>query len=192
MPQAIIVVPQALPSGWYANSKDGARPVEDVMMKNLLPHIDATYRTIASAGGRGIEGSSMGGYGALRLGLKFPKVFGFVSGVGPSIRQTLAEEPSMRTADTFFGDEAYYEVTGPWGLARSNAAAIRAAAPAIRVLDGSNDDLDPIVKSFAALLTSLKIANTYQSIAGAGHDYSDILSEMSAPYAFWKTLGTTK
>ena len=31
LPETIIVIPQALPSGWYVNSKDGARPIEDVL-----------------------------------------------------------------------------------------------------------------------------------------------------------------
>jgi enterochelin esterase-like enzyme len=124
MPETIIVVPQALPSGWYANSKDGARPVEDVIIQNLLPHINAAYRTLASANARGIEGMSMGGYGALRLGLKYLDVFGVISAVGPSIIENLSDEPEIRTADTFFGDKAYFEASGPWGILKTNTAAI--------------------------------------------------------------------
>ena len=32
------VGPQSLPVGWYVNSKDGKRPVEDAMVKDLVPH----------------------------------------------------------------------------------------------------------------------------------------------------------
>jgi enterochelin esterase-like enzyme len=32
----------------------------DVFVKELIPHIDSTYRTIAKRSGRGIEGFSQG------------------------------------------------------------------------------------------------------------------------------------
>lgn len=70
MPETIVVLVQGLPIGWYVNSKDGKRPVENVIIKDLIPHIEATYRTINRREARGIEGMSMGGYGALHLGLK--------------------------------------------------------------------------------------------------------------------------
>ena len=47
LPETILVIPQALPGGWYVNSKDGACPIEDVLIRDLIPHIDATYRTLA-------------------------------------------------------------------------------------------------------------------------------------------------
>ena len=72
MPQCIVVFVQGLPIGWYNNSVDGTMPVEDVVIKDLIPHIDATFRTIASREGRGIDGMSMGGYGSLHLGFKYP------------------------------------------------------------------------------------------------------------------------
>ncbi len=187
MPETILVIPQALPSGWYANSKDGARPIEDVLIKNLVPHIDATYRTLASAGNRGIEGMSMGGYGALHLGLKYPDVFGVISSVAPAIHENLSEEPDIRTADTFFGDQVYFEANSPWGLAKSNTAAILAAKPVIRILGGSNDTgLEPALKKFDAYLTSLNISHTFSESQGAGHDYTEILAkDTSDSYAFW-------
>ena len=48
-------------------------------MKDLIPHIDATYRTIADRGSRWVEGFSMGGFGAAHLGFKYPEIFGAVS-----------------------------------------------------------------------------------------------------------------
>ena len=191
MPETIIVVPQAIPSGWYANSKDGARPVEDVIIKNLVPHIDSTYRTIRSGRARGIEGSSMGGYGALRLTLKFPDIFGVSSSVGPSIKELLAEEPEMRTGDTFFGDQGYYESTGPWGIAKQNTQSIVAASPVIRILGGSKDDLEPTITKFSQLLTTLKINHTFFEVQNAGHDYPDILGKFPGDvYQFWKDAFT--
>ncbi len=56
-----------------------AGTLEPILINELLPHIDATYRTIATREGRIIEGFSMGGYGTARSGLKYPQLFGAVS-----------------------------------------------------------------------------------------------------------------
>lgn len=188
MAETIIVMPQALPSGWYANSKDGARPIENVIIQNLVPHIDATYRTIANAKARGIEGISMGGYGTLRLGLKYPEVFGVISAFAPSIRENLSEEPAARTSDTFFGDQAYYEETGPWGIVKHNTEAIHSVKPTIRLVVGDKDGLDPIIQKFSQLLTSSNITHEFIEVSNAGHEYQNIMAQFPTdPYSFWKT-----
>jgi S-formylglutathione hydrolase FrmB len=48
---------------------------EDVFVKELIPHIDQTYRTIASRKGRGIEGFSQGGRGTTRIMFEHPELF---------------------------------------------------------------------------------------------------------------------
>lgn len=74
----IVVMPDA-GNSWYANwaetEGDGKNAWEDYMVKDLIGHVDATYRTVAAREGRAINGLSMGGYGALMLGLKHPDLF---------------------------------------------------------------------------------------------------------------------
>lgn len=48
---------------------------EDVFIKELIPHIDRTYRTIADQSGRGLEGFSQGGRGTARILFKYPHLF---------------------------------------------------------------------------------------------------------------------
>ena len=43
---------------------------ERYITQDLIAHVDATYRTIAERRGRGIGGLSMGGFGALQLGMR--------------------------------------------------------------------------------------------------------------------------
>jgi S-formylglutathione hydrolase FrmB len=43
---------------------------EDYVIRDLIGHVDATYRTIATRAGRGIGGLSMGGFGALQLSMR--------------------------------------------------------------------------------------------------------------------------
>ncbi len=49
---------------------------ERFIARDLVAWIDAHYRTIPSRLSRGLVGHSMGGYGATRIGMKYPDVFG--------------------------------------------------------------------------------------------------------------------
>ena len=193
VPEAIVVLPQALPVGWYVNSKDGKRPIEDVIIKDLIPHVDATYRTIDRRESRGIEGMSMGGYGALHLGMKHPTLFGAISSVAPAILQDLKDEPRERTFDTFGDDEAYYDANGPWALARANATALRRGC-AIRLLAGDEDArLRSAITGFHELLTELGIPHQFSEVRGAGHVYEDIVGGLGDEgFAFWRQAFGTR
>jgi S-formylglutathione hydrolase FrmB len=48
---------------------------ESFMAEDLVAYIDSHYRTVANRASRGLAGHSMGGYGAFRIGMKFPHVF---------------------------------------------------------------------------------------------------------------------
>jgi S-formylglutathione hydrolase FrmB len=51
------------------------RGYETYITKDLIAHVDATYRTIATKEGRAIAGLSMGGFGALQLAMRHPDLF---------------------------------------------------------------------------------------------------------------------
>ena len=75
----IVVMPDGGANGWYTDWYQGARPVqprwETYHVDELVPWIDATYRTIAARRGRAIAGLSMGGYGALSYAARHPGTF---------------------------------------------------------------------------------------------------------------------
>jgi S-formylglutathione hydrolase FrmB len=75
----LIVVMPDVGNSWYINwakSDEGQKNNwEDFIVKDLIGHVDSTYRTIAKREGRAINGLSMGGYGGLMLGLKHPNLF---------------------------------------------------------------------------------------------------------------------
>ena len=48
---------------------------EDYIAYDLVDYIDATYRTLAAQNRRAIMGHSMGGYGAMKIGLKHPDIY---------------------------------------------------------------------------------------------------------------------
>jgi S-formylglutathione hydrolase len=48
---------------------------EGFITRDLVTYIDSHYRTLASPASRGLAGHSMGGYGTIRLAMKYPGVF---------------------------------------------------------------------------------------------------------------------
>ena len=58
----------------YTNS-DYNGQFEDYIVQDLISHIDGFYNTIDNSSYRAIMGHSMGGYGAVKLSIKFPELF---------------------------------------------------------------------------------------------------------------------
>lgn len=56
---------------------------DDFITRDLVNNIDSNYRTIPRAESRGIAGHSMGGYGAVMLGMKHPDVFNALYALSP-------------------------------------------------------------------------------------------------------------
>ncbi len=54
---------------------------EDFITQDLRRYVDSKYRTIPLARARGIAGHSMGGYGAIKLAMKHPEIYGAVYGL---------------------------------------------------------------------------------------------------------------
>lgn len=69
-------------SSWYVNSPATGN-WEDFMVGELVPYVDAHYRTLASRDSRGVVGDGVGAYGAIRFGMRHPRVFGSVYGMQP-------------------------------------------------------------------------------------------------------------
>ena len=59
----------------FLNRQSDGYRAEDFIVRDLVPYMDATYRTIANADHRALWGYSAGGYGALNLGFKYPNLW---------------------------------------------------------------------------------------------------------------------
>ncbi|MBV9548052.1 MAG: alpha/beta fold hydrolase [Alphaproteobacteria bacterium] len=76
--EMIVVLPDAKTvhnGSMYSNSITTGN-FEDYVSRDVVAYMDAHYRTIADRNSRGLVGHSMGGYGASRIGMKHPEVFG--------------------------------------------------------------------------------------------------------------------
>ncbi len=175
-PPLLIVFVNGMRNSFYCDSADGKTPVETVIVKDLIPHIDTTYRTIARREGRLIEGFSMGGFGAAHLAFKYPELFGAVSIIDGS----LAEVNEMQTKQPdlyqriFGGSEKRFAAENPRQLAPKNQDAIRGRTK-IRLAVGR---LVTWNRSFHEQLTDLKL----------DHEY-DVFEVSHNPLAIYDALG---
>jgi enterochelin esterase-like enzyme len=75
--EMIVVTPNAytLHKGSMYSSSPTTGDWERFIAEDLVAHVDSHYRTLAARMSRGLAGHSMGGYGAIRIGMKRPDVF---------------------------------------------------------------------------------------------------------------------
>lgn len=96
--EMIIVMPDAFTKyqgSMYSNSVTTG-DWEDYIAKELVAYIDAHYRTIADRAGRGLAGHSMGGYGALRIGMKHPEIFSSLYLMSPCCLAAGSSRPNSK------------------------------------------------------------------------------------------------
>jgi enterochelin esterase-like enzyme len=81
----IIVLPGVSQNGRYVNSSGGDGSFEGFVANELVPHIDATYRTVLDPSGRAVGGISRGGVWALEIALRHQDLFASVGGHSPAL-----------------------------------------------------------------------------------------------------------
>jgi len=85
LPPMIFVLPNgrnAYLSSYFTNSKTAGN-WEDYVVRDLVPDIDSSYRTLKNARSRGITGYSKGGFVALRMAMRYPDVFSSAYAISP-------------------------------------------------------------------------------------------------------------
>tara|TARA_R110000751_G_scaffold116604_1_gene216227 strand:+ start:20650 stop:22392 length:1743 start_codon:yes stop_codon:yes gene_type:complete len=102
IPPVVAIAPITGNSYWIDSKKYG--PIESIVIQKLIPEVDAKYRTISQKSGRGIVGFSMGGYGALRYSLVYPKLFSSAVLLSPAIQHDDAPITSGAVTRGAFGE----------------------------------------------------------------------------------------
>lgn len=173
----IVVFPNGLPDGMWCDSKDRSRPVETMLITELLPLVDEMFRTTGTREGRLIEGFSMGGYGAGRLGLKYSNLFAGFSmlGAGPLQLDFLEAGPYVPLPKrqaifrTVYGsDMEYFEAVSPWRIAESVAGTLPEEMK-VRIVVGSLDNMLANNIALSAHFTTLGIEHQFIEVPDVGH-----------------------
>ena len=195
----LIVVMPDVGNSWYVNwAKSGEGQLnawEDFITKDLIGHVDATFRTIAKREGRAINGLSMGGYGGLMLGLKHPDLFCSIGSHSGAIayakdfadrlksgqasqrpRRAPSTEPNPLIGIKGFSSQA--ERT-PKGEAFTNAEECALCDPFQLVLKIPRDKLPHIYFD----------CGTEDRLLKAGQDFAKQLMEHKIPFVYGQSAG---
>ena len=186
-PEMLVVFVNGLPRRLWADSKDGTAPVETVFVTELIPEVDQQYRTIAKREGRILEGFSMGGYGAARIGFRHPDLFAGVSILAGGPLDLAFEGPRANRNpllrrqilnEVCGNDMGYFRSISPWVLAESAAEKLRENKVVIRQAVGSRDNSRDLSVRFHDRMEWLSVPHEFVELPEVTHDAEEVLGAL--------------
>jgi S-formylglutathione hydrolase FrmB len=177
----IIVVPEGR-DGWYTDSATVPNEkFESYFVEELIPDVDRRFRTLAAREGRAVAGLSMGGYGALKFGLKHPALFAFAGSMSgalgaaswlPDERMLQFVRPSIARV---YGpasepDNETRRANDIFRIVRELTPERTRALPFLYLDCGTEDFLIGTNRDFAALLVERKTPHEFRQLPG-GHTW---------------------
>ena len=175
VPPLIVVYANGGRQSLYADSPDGKWLAETTVVKELIPHVDATYRTVPTRGGRAVQGMSMGGHGAVKLAAKYPDLFGSVVAFAGSYRTVEQIENDATRGiiyqTMFGGSRDRYLAEHPTPLLRRNVDRIRGRT-GVKLYIGTKDSEVLLAnnRKLHALLDELGVRHEYTEVDGVEHN----------------------
>jgi enterochelin esterase-like enzyme len=171
---------------YYTDSSAAHSLPETEIIDELIPMIDATYRTNPVRDQRAIAGMSMGGFGALKFAFKHPELFSSVTAFAPGIRdpQSFAKDRPDILQRMFENDPKVYEANHPATWLKTNLTQIKRKLP-ISLYVGTKDYLLAGSQSLHQLMTDLKVEHTYQEFEGLVHNLRQYSAQTKeTPFVF--------
>lgn len=167
----IIVMPDG-GNGWYSDSVSAENDkYESYFIKEFIAEIDKKFRTIADKNGRIIAGLSMGGYGAVKFGLKYPDKFALIGSFSGAFDAPLRfkDHPQARDSinEVFGGDENQARKTNDiFRILREKSAEQIKELPFFYIDCGTEDHLFETNREFLSLLVKRKVPHEYRELPG--------------------------
>ena len=180
LPEMIMVFPNGGLSTMYQDSGDGRFMAETMMIKELIPHIDATYRTLADRKARCIEGFSMGGRGSTHLAMRFPELFASLFNQSGNVYHV---SDVSKAPNTYLGDDAErLKANDPYLNLEKNLAFIKTNLR-IQVACGTADPEHLVtVREYHAALTKAGMPHSYFEVEGLDHNQKKMIDGRKATW----------
>ena len=187
-----LIVTPAADASFYVNSRDGHQRYEDFFLQEFLPLFEKRYRTRPERASRGIAGISMGGYGALHLAFRHPRIFGSVGALSAALIEKLpvinsVDSPQLARVQILGGvfgspvDPAFWKQNDPLTIVRTADL----AGLHIYFDCGSEDDygFDAGAQALDKLLQSRHIPHEFHLYPG-GHNWTYFAEHLPALLQF--------
>jgi S-formylglutathione hydrolase FrmB len=173
----IVVVPEGK-DGWYTDGASPGEKFESYFVSELMPDVEKRFRTVGAREGRAVAGLSMGGYGSLKFGLKYPERFALAASMSGALGAPswLPDQPLPSfvkpSIARVFGaaDNPVRPANDIYKIVREMPAARVASLPYFYLDCGTEDALLASNRDFAALLVEHKIPHEYRQLPG-GHSW---------------------
>lgn len=180
----VVVMPDGYLS-YYADAADGSLPYESFFISELMPEIDRRFPVLAGRRNCMIGGFSMGGFGALTLGLRNRDRFSAVIALSPSMRTDSVyasegpqDEWEKQWGRTFGGVgltgadriTPYYRARAPYHIIDTIAPAELADMTIIVDIGDRENSLAASSEQFHRRMMERGIPHTY-CVRGGGHDF---------------------
>lgn len=175
--QFIIVMPEG-DNGWYSDSASAPDDrYESYIARELIPEIDKNFRTLPDRNHRMIAGLSMGGYGSIKFGLKYPQMFALVGSFSGALGAAALSEKTAgasigKSIDAIFGaqESETRKSNDIFRFIREASPGTIKSLPFIYFDCGTEDFLFQNNRDFAVLLAEKKIPHEFRQLPGA-HDW---------------------
>jgi S-formylglutathione hydrolase FrmB len=172
--KAIIVMPEG-GDGWYTDSVTSANDrYESFIVKELIPGIEAKFRTDSRREARAITGLSMGGFGALKFGLKYPDMFSLAGSFSGALGAGTVTEKTFpgaigKTIDSVFGpaESETRKSNDIFAIVRGLSDAKIKTLPFIYLDCGTEDFLFQNNREFVDLLIEKRVPHEYRQLPGS-------------------------
>ncbi|MEO5858576.1 MAG: alpha/beta hydrolase family protein [Pyrinomonadaceae bacterium] len=175
--KVIIITPEG-GDGWYTDSVSNDKEKwESYIVQELIPEVDKKFRTWPTRDNRAIAGLSMGGFGSLKFGLKYPDKFvlaGSFSGAlgAADITEKTVAGAIGKTIDGIFGPVGSdtRRSNDLFGIIRAMTPEKAKTIPFIYLDCGTEDFLFQNNRDFVSLLVEKKVPHEYRQLPGV-HDW---------------------
>lgn len=195
VPEFLMVHPTGEDS-FYTDSADGTRKFEEYIFKDVAAEVEAAFRARSDRASRAIGGTSMGGYGALKIAFKHPDRFSSVVAGSPIV--LLGEDPTAdlildadSRAGQFFSGVFAKVYGSPVDLKHWKANSLEDLAKSaplgdlkIRLLYGTQDRYNGLipmekgVRELARILEGRGAQAKLDVIEGEGHGWNLIVNHI--------------
>jgi len=170
----IVVTPEGN-DGWYTDSATvSTDKYESYILDELIPDVQQRYRTIEARYGRSIAGLSLGGYGAIKFGLKSPATFVFAASMSGALSVTRLTEKEI--GENFKDSLKLFGPVGSETRLKNDLFDILGKLTAARVaslpyfyFDCGTEDVQFIFSSnreLASLMSEKKIPHEFRELPG--------------------------
>ncbi len=201
LPEIIMVHPRG-DNSFYCNYADGTKRYEDFISQEIVSYIESNYRARKGRENRSIGGTSMGGFGALKIAMKFSDRFSATVAHSPIIflgRNPLDVPDDVKASRFYqyfvsmlrplFGDPIQQELwdqNNPLQLAKSGKLGKLKIHFDYGTADRYNQTihLDQGVKALDQALTEASVAHSFKEYPGEPHGWALVASHLEESLPF--------